>query len=116
MKKEKDLRHYQGIVFDIRNDLAVSCRRKMWKYGDAVLASLTELIDLLQQTTREALDSTSLSYDDKSSLWGEVELLLEQFKSARTHLRAIQELQKELMPYSNGYTYVKDRFLQGENE
>lgn len=116
MKKEKDLRHYQGIIFDIRNDLAVSCRRKMWKYGDAVLASLTELIDLLQQTTKEALDSPYLSHSDKSSLWGEVELLLEQFKSARTHLRAIQELQKEIMPYSNGYTYVKDRVLQGENE
>lgn len=116
MKKEKDLRHYQGTVFDIRNDLAVSCRRKMWKYGDAVLASLIELLNLLQDTTKEALDSPSLSDSDKSSLWSEVELLLEQFKAARTHLRAIQELQKELMPYSNGYTYVKDRFLQGENE
>lgn len=113
---KKDLKYYQGIIFDIRNDLAVSCRRKMWKYGDAVLASLIELLNLLQDTTKEALDSTSLSGSDKSSLWIEVELLLEQFKAARTHLRAIQELQKELMPYSNGYTYIKDPLLQGERE
>lgn len=106
MKKEiRDYYFYRDRIGDIRNDLAITIRRKLFRYGPQVLDSLTLLLSVLQETTQEFMES-ALEDTQKALLWQEVEILLFDFKTSREALTALYDMQKRLPPRWDDYSII----------
>ncbi|MHB2093971.1 hypothetical protein [Pantoea dispersa] len=92
----KNLKYYLDYIEDIRDDLAITIRRKLWKYNHKIFQSLNVLIEILEDVATEAMRSTMLNQSEKEELQREVITLLKQFQNAREVLTQLAELQQAL--------------------
>lgn len=90
----KNIKYYLDYLEDIRDDLAITIRRKLWKYNHKVFHSLDLLIDILEDVAQEAMLSTLLNTAEKEELQREIITLLKQFQSAREVLTQLNTLQQ----------------------
>lgn len=90
----KNIKYYLDYLEDIRDDLAITIRRKLWKYNNKVFQSLDLLIEILEDVAQEAMLSTLLNTAEKEELQREIIILLKQFQSAREVLTQLNTLQQ----------------------
>jgi len=92
----KNIKYYLDYIEDIRDDLAITIRRKLWKYNHKIFQSLNVLIELLEDVAQEAMISTLLNTAEKEELQREIITLLKQFQNAREILTQLYDLQKAI--------------------
>lgn len=90
----KNIKYYLDYLEDIRDDLAITIRRKLSKYNHKVFQSLDLLIEILEDVAQEAMLSTLLNTAEKEELQREIITLLKQFQSAREVLTQLNTLQQ----------------------
>lgn len=99
----KGLHYYLLYIDDIRSDLGITVRRKVWKHKAKVFRSLAVLLEILEEVTNEALTSELLNQNDKEEIQREVITLLKQFELARKTLTTLVDLQCAIPPLDNCY-------------
>lgn len=105
----KDLNYYLLYIEDIKADLAITLRRKLWKHSGKIFASIQVLIETLEDVTKEALASEILDMNDKVELQKEVIDLLKQFELSKEALKNLLHLQLHLTPLKCcSYRTLKD--------
>jgi hypothetical protein len=97
LKKSKA--YYQNYLADIRTDLGILLRKKLFKYHNEIFQSLDVLISEPESIAKDITSKISPINDiERAFIEQSILTLLDEIKRSRIALRALYELQMNIKP------------------